>query len=431
VLRDAARDHPAHLGVLTNHCVALNYAEGTDPAAVFEAHVHFGRVLTAAPGGPPMERHAFANPRDPERLLRVGVVSSDLFDHSVAYFVRPMLEHRDRSKFAYTVYATGPRQDAVTRQVQSRAEVWRDMARANDQQLIGQIRADGIDILIELSGQTQGNRLAALRLRGAPVQVSYIGYPNTTGVPAIDYRIVDSLTDPAGAERLATESLIRLDPCFLCYTPREDAPRPGPPACLRNGYVTFGSFNSVKKLTPGTITLWCRLLAAVPHSRLLIKSGGLSSERAQAHIRSLTSGAGIDDRRVELLDKIESKSEHLAAYDRLDVALDTSPYNGTTTTCEALWQGVPVVSLVGNVHAARVGLSLLSAVGHPEWAVSTPEEFIRTAAALAADAPQLKRLRGELRTQMATSPLGDAPAMGRRISDALRSAWRDWCRQTP
>jgi predicted O-linked N-acetylglucosamine transferase (SPINDLY family) len=319
----------------------------------------------------------------------------------------------------------------VTRQVQSRAEVWRDMARANDQQLIGQIRADGIDILIELSGQTQGNRLAALRLRGAPVQVSYIGYPNTTGVPAIDYRIVDSLTDPAGAERLATESLIRLDPCFLCYTPREDAPRPGPPACLRNGYVTFGSFNSVKKLTPGTITLWCRLLAAVPHSRLLIKSGGLSSERAQAHIRSLTSGAGIDDRRVELLDKIESKSEHLAAYDRLDVALDTFPYNGTTTTCEALWQGVPVVSLVGNVHAARVGLSLLSAVGHPEWAVSTPEEFIRTAAALAADAPQLKRLRGELRTQMATSPLGDAPAMGRRISDALRSAWRDWCRQTP
>jgi len=301
------------------------------------------------------------------------------------------------------------------------------MARFNDQQIIAQIRADQVDIVLELSGHTHGNKLTALRLRGAPVQVTYLGYPNTTGVPAIDYRIVDSLTDPPGNERWATEKLIRLDPCFLCYTPREDAPRPGPPPVEKNGFVTFGSFNSIKKLTVRTIGLWCRLLKEVPDSRLVIKSSGLSSAAAQEHISGLLRGAGIDEERFELLDKMESKVEHLSAYEMLDVALDTFPYHGTTTTCEALWQGVPVVSQVGEVHAARVGLSLLSAIGHPEWTAKSEDEYIAIAAGLGRDPAKLARIRSGLRQEMARSPLCDGAAMGKRMEAALREVWRRWC----
>jgi predicted O-linked N-acetylglucosamine transferase (SPINDLY family) len=289
---------------------------------------------------------------------------------------------------------------------------------------------DQVDIVLELSGHTHGNKLSALRLRGAPVQATYLGYPNTTGVPAMDYRIVDSLTDPPpphGAEKWATEKLIRLDPCFLCYTPREDAPLPGPPPVERNGYVTFGSFNSIKKLTEKTLGLWCRLMEAVPDSRLVIKSSGLSSAAAQEHISGVLREGGLDEDRFELLDKMESKADHLAAYEMMDVALDTYPYHGTTTTCEALWQGVPVVSLVGDVHAARVGLSLLSAIGHPEWAVKSEEEYIAVAAGLGRDSAKLARIRGGLRQEMARSPLCDAAAMGKRMEAALRGAWRAWC----
>lgn len=425
VLRDAAAKFPAHLGVLTNCAVALNYAEGVTREDLLEAHTRYGRALGALPS-PALS--PMVNPRDPDRKLRIGLLSPDLQDHSVSYFVRPMLAGRDRAKFEYFVYSTAPRSDAITGGIRSLADTWRDALRFNDQQLAQQIRADGVDILIELSGQTQGNKLSALRLRGAPVQITYIGYPNTTGVPTIDYRIVDSLTDPEGAEAWATEKLIRLDPCFLCYTPGESAPSPSQPPCSRAGHITFGSFNSIKKLTPGTIALWCRLLNEVEGSRLIIKSGGLSSQHAQDHLRALIRSHEIEDDRFELHDRIDSKVEHLAAYSQLDIALDTFPYNGTTTTCEALWQGVPVVSLIGDRHASRVGLSLLSALGLPELAAATEDEFVATAAALARDSDRLADLRRTMRPQMQRSPLCDGAAFVKRFESALRQAWAAYCK---
>lgn len=428
ILREAARDHPTHPGVLTNYCVALNYADGVEPQEIVEAHRHYGGVVMSLPGAPAMTPGQFANGRDPERKLRVGILSSDLFDHSVAYFVRPMLAHRDRSKVEYYMYSAGPRADEITRRLQEQSDAWRDVSRMNDGQLIGQVRADGVDILIELSGQTQRNRLLAVRLRGAPVQATYIGYPNTTGIPSIDYRFVDSLTDPDGAEARAVEKLVRLDPCFLCYWPREDAPEPGPAPMLRNGHVTFGSFNSIKKLTPSTISLWCGLLKEVPDSRLIIKSAGFNSEGACAHFGKLFDETGIAEDRVELRDRVDSKLDHLGAYDELDIALDTSPYNGTTTTCEAMWMGVPVVTLIGRMHAGRVGLSLLSAVGLPELAAQTPEQYIEVAAGLARDRARLAELRREMRGRMAASPLCDGKSFAARFEGALRGIWREFCR---
>jgi predicted O-linked N-acetylglucosamine transferase (SPINDLY family) len=424
VLRDAAAKFPTHLGVLTNAAVALNYADGVSREELFEAHARYGRALANLPV-PPLP--PLSNSRDPERRLRIGLLSPDLQDHSVAYFVQPMLAGRDRAAFEYYVYSTAPRADTMTGSIRALTDAWRDVPRASDQQLVQQIRSDGVDILIELSGQTQGNKLSALRMRAAPVQVSYIGYPNTTGVPNIDDRVVDSLTDPGAADAFATETLLRLDPCFLCYTPSPAAPSPSPPPFVSAGHVTFGSFNSIKKLTPSTIELWCRLLREVEHSRLIIKSGGLSSQHAQDHLRGLIRSHDIDDGRFELHDRIDSKAEHLAAYSQLDLALDTFPYHGTTTTCEALWQGVPVVSLVGDRHASRVGLSLLSAVGLADLATSTPDDFVRVAAALARDPSRLAELRRTLRPNMQRSPLCDAAAFVTRFEALLRRMWRDHC----
>ncbi len=436
LLREGAQLHPEHPGLLTNYCVALNYADNVDPAEIRTAHHRYGQVLSALPGE---VRTQWPNSPDPERRLRIGLVSPDFFEHSVAYFTRPIVEGLDRRQFQVFLFSTGGRPDAMTARLQRAADTWRDLSRANDQQLVDASRADEIDILIELSGQTFGNRLAALRLRGAPIQVTYCGYPNTTGVPTIDYRIVDSITDPVngvGAEAMATEQLVRIDPCFLCYSPPEErafhdawlGPAASKPAPPQRDFITFGSFNSIKKVTPGLLKLWARLLHEVPRARLILKSQGLESARARRPILDVLKNEGIPEVRVDLWAKIDDKGNHLDAYSAMDIALDTFPYHGTTTTCEALWMGVPVVSLVGQLHASRVGLSLLTAVGLPELAARDADAFIRTAAALANDPSRLATLRSSLRQRMASSALCDRAAFTRRFGDCLRSIWRSHCR---
>lgn len=432
VLRSAAKDHPNHPGILTAYCVALNYADGVDPAEIIEAHRHYGRVLMGLPG---QVKTDWPNPRDPTKELRVGIVSPDLFDHSVAFFIRPILEHRDRKEVEYFVYSCGPMNDGMTRRLSAASDTWRDMSRANDQQLLQQLRADNLDILIELSGQTQGSKLSTLRLRAAPIQVTYIGYPNTTGVPTIDYRVVDGITDPpeprgAGpppADSLATEKLLRLPGCFLCYSPPEIAPPVSPPPSIESGHVTFGSFNSIKKLTPGTISLWARVLHAAPNSRLMIKSGGLGADSAYNHLFSLLKREGIPEDRFDLFDKVEFKQEHLGAYGDIDIALDTTPYNGTTTTCEALWMGVPVVTLSTQLHAGRVGKSLLTTVGLTDLIAETPDQFVQIAATLATDPARLAELRTTMRDRVARSRLCDAAGFTRTFEAALRGMWGRYC----
>ncbi|MEX2218078.1 MAG: tetratricopeptide repeat protein [Phycisphaerales bacterium] len=425
VLRAAAADHPAHVGIQTAYCVSLNYADGVDPAEALAAHAHYGRVLMALPGQPKAD---WPNERNPAKKLRIAVVSPDLFEHSVAYFLRPLLEHRDRAAVEYVVYSCGPMRDAMTERLMGAADLWRDGSRLPDPKLLETIRADQPDILIELSGHTQGSKLSVLRLRGAPVQATYIGYPNTTGVPTIDARLVDAITDPPGeADRLATERLIRLPGCFLCYSPPDPSPPVAPPPREANGFITFGSFNSIKKLTPGTIALWASVLHAVPRSRLVIKSGGLSARSARGHLAAALKQAGIPEVRFEIHDKFPAKADHLAAYAAVDIALDTFPYNGTTTTCEAMWMGVPVVTLAGGVHASRVGLSLLTAAGVPDLAAATPEQFRDTAAGLAGDAVRLRELRSGLRARLAASPLCDAPSFARGFEAALRALWTGYC----
>jgi predicted O-linked N-acetylglucosamine transferase (SPINDLY family) len=258
------------------------------------------------------------------------------------------------------------------------------------------------------------------------VIVSAIGYPNTTGVPAVDWRVVDSITDPPGSEHLCTERLLRLDPCFLCYSPPQEAPEPALPEA--DAPITFGSFNNAAKIGPTSIELWARVLKAVPGSRLLLKSQTLSDAAGRARIEKRFAQAGIEASRLELVAYSKTRQEHLELYKRVHVALDTTPYNGTTTTCEALWMGVPVLTTLGDRHAARVSASLLHAAGHPELVAKDADAFVQLAASLAQDRARLATLRTNLRGELRASPLCDAPAYAARFHAAIRDCWKQWCK---
>jgi protein O-GlcNAc transferase len=443
LFREAARLHPANVDVLGRLVSALNYAEDARPEEAVDAHRRWGAAVAGGAGAVPV----FQNAPAPERKLRVGFLSPDLYDHSCAYFLRPILRHRDPASYEAVAYSTSGRSDWMTAQLQGLVETWRDVAGVPGTRLVEMIRADGVDVLLELAGHTALGPLAALKDRAAPVQATYLGYPNTTGLPTMDWRIVDAVTDPPGAEAWHTERLARLEGCFVCYSPSEHAPGvararagggrgttdawhpgwTGGGSTPGRGDITFGSFNSIRKLSPGVIRAWSRVLREIPGSRLLLKTRGLGLAFARRNILTQFAAHGIGTERVELAEIVPGKPDHLAWYQRVDVGLDTFPYNGTTTTCEALWMGVPVVTLRGRVHASRVGASLLTAAGMPELIAGSEDEYVAIAAGLARDAARLAALRGSMRERLGGSALMDSRGHSARFFGAVRAMWRDWC----
>ncbi|MEI7775021.1 MAG: hypothetical protein WCK17_09610, partial [Verrucomicrobiota bacterium] len=288
------------------------------------------------------------------------------------------------------------------------------------------IRKDAPDILVDLAGHSAMNRLPLLARGLAPVQISYLGYPNTTGLSNITHRLVDELTDPCGeADAFNTEKLIRFSPCAWAYEAPADAPSPAMPEAASP--ITFGSFNNFLKVTDDTLRIWARLLASLPGARLLIKSPYLEDNDVRKSVLERLTLAGISEDHVEIMGFFDSPLDHLAAYNRVDVALDTFPYNGTTTTCEALWMGVPVVSLIGDRHASRVGLSLLTAIGHSDWAAENEETYIEKSVALAQDRSLRLHLRDSLRAKVAASILCNSKDQAHRFENALRQIWCEWC----
>jgi predicted O-linked N-acetylglucosamine transferase (SPINDLY family) len=393
--------------------VAQEYTDSVTPEGRMAATKALARVL--APAAPPRPR-----PDHPDRPLRVAYLSPDFREHSVAYFFESVLAQRD-DRIRHACYALAPGADALTARLRAAADEWCDAAGLTDESLAARLRADRTDILVDLAGFTAGGRPGLLARRIAPVQINYLGWAATTGLPTMDWRLVDSHTDPAGAEAFATERLFRLDPCFLCYRPPEQAPLPAP----REGPVCFGSFNALAKVSPGVIAAWSELLGRVPGSRLLLKAGALSDPATAALTRGAFERAGVEPSRLEVLPWASGVAAHLQEYRRVDIALDPFPYNGTTTTCEALWMGVPAVTLVGRSHAGRVGVSLLSNTGLPDLIARDPSEYVSIAAALAADPARRAALRSGLREHM--KPLCDAPAFARRLAGALREIWIAAC----
>jgi predicted O-linked N-acetylglucosamine transferase (SPINDLY family) len=411
---------PGNARILSARNMVLNYLPGQDRQAVFEAHKEFGTHF------PTDEFQVFFNPPEPEKKLRVGFISPDLRHHSVSFFLKPILANLNPERVQTVLYHCHHIEDSTSAELRSHAGKWTNLNGIDDNLAAEIIRKDAPDILIDLAGHSAMNRLPLLAKNLAPVQITYLGYPNTTGLPAIGYRLVDEMTDPTGeADNLATEKLLRFSHCAWAYEPPKEAPAPSMPGA--SAPITFGSFNNFLKVGVETLSAWAQLLERVPGSRLLIKSPYLQDPEVLASVSEKLSAAGIATDRVELLGFFASPAEHLATYSRVDVALDTFPYNGTTTTCEALWMGVPVVSLIGDRHASRVGLSLLTTVGHADWATETSEAYIEKAFELAHDRPLRQSLRNTLREDLTKSTLCDHAAQTTRFEAALRMAWGEWC----
>jgi predicted O-linked N-acetylglucosamine transferase (SPINDLY family) len=413
--------HEARSGLLfTRQCLAEN-----DLVSFFEEHRSWDRIHAGHLAGT-IASHP--NSRAANRRLRIGLVSPDLKEHPVIRFLLPFLEHHDREQIELFAYAQVSEPDEWTEQARKQVAHWRSLVNVPDAQAAELIRGDEIDILVDLAGHTNGNRLMVFARKPAPVQVTYLGYPGTTGLSAMDYRITDALADPPGmTEAHHSEQLIRLPGCAWCYGPDTEA-LPGPsPAALR-GHVTFGSFNNLAKVNDRMLRVWARILESVPGSRLLLKSAGFLSMDARKRTReALISGTNISEERLDIRGPEDSHQTHLELYREMDIALDTFPYHGTTTTCEALWMGVPVVTLAGQSHVSRVGVSLLTNIGLPELVAESEDEYVRIAVELARDVEQLVNYRSNLRDKMLGSQLLDAPSFAREIEGAFRQMWTSWC----
>ena len=421
ILRSAPGEVKAHSNLLfTLHCI-----RGSNPEMIFSEHRQWDKVHARPLLESPL-RHA--NECEPGRRLRIGYVSPDFREHSVAFFLEDLLAHHDSAQVEVFCYDDVNHGDAFTERVCSHATHRRKIRGLSDARVSEVIRSDRIDILVDLAGHTSENRLLVFARKPAPVQVSWLGYCGTTGMDAMDCRLTDALADPPGTtEHLHTERLIRLPGCAWCFHEFEDAPPLNAPPVIAAGHITFGCFNAMPKITDSMLMLWSRILREVPGSRLILKNLGLGGSEAKVRARSRLMRAGFDLERVELRGHTRSIAEHLSVYGQVDVALDTYPYHGTTTTCEALWMGVPVVSLAGTTHASRVGISLLSTVGSPEFVADSEDRYVKLATDLAADQQRLIEIRSSLRARMKASRLMDGSLFARDVEDAYREMWRKWC----
>lgn len=415
-LERAVQLAPQELLYHDNLLLLMHYSSELSRDAIFQAHLRYGRVVEQRT---PRLAPAPLQPLE-GRKLRVGFVSADFRRHSVAFFLEPLLAAFDRARFSLFAYSDVRQEDEFTQRLRPHFEIYRDVTRADDASLAQQIRADAIDVLVDLAGHTHGNRLAMFAHKPAPVQLTYLGYPNTSGLSAIDYRISDAWADPEGAhDAIHSERLLRLESGFLCYRPPTPSPEPSAPPSSTGNKLTFGSFNALAKISDRTLSLWSQLLGEVPAAQLLIKHGFLTHAESRRSFEQRLTEHGFDLSRVLLQGHIAELHGHLAAYAQVDVALDSFPYHGTTTTCDALWMGVPVISLAGDSHVSRVGVSLLSRVGLPALIADSADDYVAKARDLARDTARLCVLRSELRPRMERAGLTDAVPVTRALERAL------------
>jgi len=425
--RRALKIDPSARLARSNMVYTMNYSPSLSDEEVFEAHRECARRIA------PAAVHAeHANSPEPGRRLRIGYLSSDFREHSVSYFVAPVLEAHEREHFEIYGYYTHVIDDPATARIRQACDHWREVARLSDPEVLRRIRDDGIDILVDLVGYTAYGRPEVLATKPAPVQCEWLGYPNTTALSAMDYWICDAVANPPGmTDGFYTESLLRLPGCFICFGPPRDLPEPAGPPCGKNGYVTFGSFNNYAKVSEELLRIWAGILDAVPDSRLLLKSACLGNEAQRRFVAGFFERQGIAADRLLLEGYEQSRRHHMQKYDGMDVALDTFPYNGTTTTCEALWMGVPVVTLAGGNHRSRVGKTLLECVGLGELVAGTEEDYTDIAVQLGTDRARLQDYRSGLREAVASSPLTDATTFTSSLETAYRSIWEVWCNRQP
>lgn len=410
-------------GTHSNRLFMYNYSPQAGREILSSVHLGWGQVLEQSVK-PIAEKNPDVEAKD--RRLRIGYVSTDFYGHSVSHFLEPVLASHNHDAFEIFCYANNDKEDPMTTRLRYYADHWQRINGQDDDAVVQRIRDDGIDILVDLTGHTGGSRLPVFAHKPAPVQVTWLGYPNTTGLSRIDYRLTDGWADPPGmTETLHSEKLFRLPQSFLCYRPNEFAPAIEV-SRERRSVFTFGCFNNLYKLSPEVVRVWSRILKAMPESTLLLKSFGFNADCVYQRYTRLFTEQGIDPQRVHMMGRLGTR-EHLDLYNRMDIVLDPFPYNGTTTTCEALWMGVPVIALAGDRHAARVSVSLLSVMGCEELIAIDEDEYVQKAVELARDSARLENYKAELRRRMKNSPLTDRTGFTDQLETSYRQMWKIWC----
>ena len=420
-LRAACALNPSYFQAHSSHIMALHNSDRINPDEIAVAIREWGsrfsleHPASAQSSMRPVTEH-------PERL-RVGFISGDFRTHSVAHFFEPILSARDRGAFTYVLYSNFQVQDAVTQRLRAYADDWRDVWQLTDDALIELIRTDRIDILVDLSGHTASNRLAVFARRAAPVQVSYLGYPASTGLATMDYRITDAVTDPpVPADDWHCERLLRMPDSQWCFRPFGTPTAPGPLPALEAGFVTFGSFNDLTKASDTLLGCWIQILVKLPTAHLRLTR--VRSAQRAAEIIALFGQSGVAAERIACV-PYANDPPYGQQFEGVDIALDNYPYNGVTTTCESLYVGVPVVSLHGRNCASRSGLSLLGTLGLGELAASTPEQYVEIAVALGSDLSRLEQFRASLRSRFEQSSLRDEKRFAANFEELLRTAWQE------
>lgn len=421
MFRELYRLEPDNRLTLSNILYSLCYLDSVTPEESSEEHVSLcDRFFNKTPFL--KEKRQLSE----DFRLRIGYISNDFCLHSVSFFLEPLLINHDRRRFQIFCYSNRSSADETTLRMRSLDLDWRDISNLSAVDVADLMQKDGIDILVDLSGHTARNRMDVCALKPAAVMATWIGYPHTTGMKQFDYYITDPICDPPGmTERLFCEKVWRLPRVFSCYLPPTEFPQVSPPPYKKNGFITFGSFNNLAKVSDTTIRLWSDILNRVPDARLFIKSASLGGDAARKRIIARFARNGIAEVRLVLKVHTPTPFEHLKLYAEIDIALDTYPYHGTTTTCEALWMGVPVVTLAGRSHVSRVGVSFLKNVGCGELVAETAGEFAVIAAILASDQKRLDGYRDALRGAMASSPLMDGAGVTRDVEEAYRSMFQN------
>jgi predicted O-linked N-acetylglucosamine transferase (SPINDLY family) len=425
-LREALRQSPQFASAHCNLLMALNY----DPR-VTQEQIAAEHWLWYEQQGKELTRPtSYRNRPDPDRPLRIGYISPDFRQHPVTDFLIPILEHHDRQQFPTFLYSNSGATDTTTERVRVACESWNLVHGRTDAEVAQLVQEHEIDILVDLAGHTAHNRLMCFGRKPAPLQVTYLGYPATTGLPTIDYMFTDAVVDRPEDEAFYIEKLYRLEGGFSCWAGPRGLPEANELPALKNGYVTFGSLHAITKLNPGVLALWAQLLRTVPNSRLLLARTTL---RGPGHdqIMAELGKHGIDASRIEMRHTWKTPVGHYENYADIDISLDVFPWCGHTTACESLWLGVPMVTLMGNRHAGRMVASVLTYGGLSDWIAATPDEYVRIAAEKASQPAALAELRRNLRSKMLASPVGDGRRITTQIEAAYRQIWREWCAKQP
>ncbi len=424
--REILRLRPEHLIAHSNLLCNLSVDENISPEDYLAEARRFNAKLTQQPLQPVVSRP------DETRRLRIGFVSGDLRIHPVGFFLEGILQHIDTSRLELFAYSTTPKEDELTARIKPRFARWQVLKGLSDEAAARVIRADGVDILLDLAGHTGDNRLAVFGFRPAPVQISWLGFFASTGVSAIDYLFADDACVPPGCDSCFTERVWRLPQTRMCYTPPSDADAPevSELPALKRGHITFGCFQRLPKLTDAVLDLWGRVFEAMPNARLLMQSHQTGRPIFTEQILARLAAVGISAERVTIRGPA-IRNAYLQSYSEVDIVLDTFPYTGGTTTCEALWMGVPTVTLTGASMIARQGDALLGAAGLQDWVAQDPAEYVRKAVAFGTNVAELALLRASMRKRIQATPLFDVRLFARRLEDALASIWREHLSQAP